>query len=63
MKNLSNFTRIAIGVIALLLLIGSFPVRYYYGQQYCDLIRAIGFVLLFIYLGMKIWAAKNKNSV
>lgn len=59
MKNSSKFTRIAIGVIALILLLGSFPVKMYYGQQYCDVMRVTGFVLLFIYLGMNVWASKK----
>lgn len=59
MKNLSKIARIIVGVIGAILLIGSFPVRHYYGQQSCDVVRIIGFILLIIYLVMNLWANKN----
>lgn len=59
MNNPSKIARIIVGVIGAILLIGSFPVRHYYGQQFCDVVRIIGFVLLFIYLGMTLWANKK----
>lgn len=59
MNNSSKIARIIVGVIGAILLIGSFPVRHYYGQPSCDVVRIIGFVLLIIYLIMKLWANKK----
>lgn len=52
MKKAWKISSVVIGAAAAVFLVGSFPVKYYYGQYYCDLMRVIGFILLFIYLGM-----------
>ena len=61
MKKTGKFVRIVVGILAALFLIGSFPVKHYYGQQICDIMRVIGFVLMFLYTGMIVFASKEKK--
>lgn len=61
MKKIGKFVRIAVGILAALFLIGSFPVKHYYGQQGCDIMRVIGFVLMFLYTGMIVFASRDKK--
>lgn len=47
---MKKFIRIFLMIAAVLLLLGSFPIRHYWGQMPCDIVRVIGFALVFIIL-------------
>ena len=47
--NLKKKIYIIIGLIAAILLVGSFFAKSYYGQFACDLLRIFGFSLMLIY--------------
>ena len=48
MKKFLRVLKVIINSIAFVLLLFSFPVKSYYGQNYCDLMRLFGFGLMFI---------------
>ena len=51
-----------IAVFAVVLLIGSFPVRTFLGAEVCDIMRIIGFTLIVIYGFMKVRTGKNSKK-
>ena len=59
MKRSNKALNITLIIIIIILLIGSFPVRNYFGIFYCDAMRILSFILLGVYL---INTAYRKNS-
>ncbi len=59
MEKTWKIVRVGIGIAAAAFLVGSFPVKHYYGQPYCDVLRVIGFILLFSYFGILAFAKKK----
>ncbi len=49
-----------IGILVIVFLGGSFPIRHYYGQNMCDIFRLIGFALLTIHLIVRTFEVKQK---
>lgn len=45
---MKKFFRIFLSIAAIGLLLGSFPIRNYWGQLPCDVVRMIGFALAFV---------------
>lgn len=62
MKKAHRIAIIVTGIVVVVCFIGSFPVRHYYGEEYCDLIRIIGLAFLVAYLILDA-LAKKKNSI
>lgn len=50
------------GIIAAVLLIGSFPLRELYGERICDISRIIGFVFLIFFTVLKLQSKNDKNQ-
>lgn len=50
------------GIIAAVLLIGSFPLRELYGERICDISRIIGFVFLILFTVLKLQWKNDKNQ-
>lgn len=50
------------GIIAAILLIGSFPLRELYGEMSCDISRLIGFVFLILFTVLKLQLQNDKNQ-
>ncbi len=49
-----------LGILVIVFLGGSFPIRHYYGQDVCDIFRLIGFALLAIHLIVRTLEVKQK---
>lgn len=50
------------GIIAAVLLIGSFPLRELYSERICDISRIIGFVFLVLFIVLKLQSKNDKNQ-
>ena len=50
---------LALALLILVLLLGSFPVRNLYGSTFCDGMRLLGFLLLIVYCSLRI---KHRNE-
>ena len=49
-----------IGLLAALLLLGSFPVKSAFGSMPCDIIRVAGFILLYVYSRHRLERSKKQ---
>ena len=58
---MKKFIRIFLMIAAMLLLLGSFPIRYCWGQRPCDIVRLIGFALVFIN-SVCLFCSKSKSA-
>lgn len=51
--------KILLGILAVILLLISFPVRSYCGTLVSDIIRLLGFILLIVFIVLKIYQFKK----
>ena len=61
MKKTNKTVSIILGIVAVVFLMGSFPVKHYFGQQYCDVMRIVGWVFL-LHFGFIIGYAVKKSK-
>lgn len=50
------------GIIAAILLIGSFPLRELYGERICDISSIIGIVFLILFIVLKLQSKNDKDQ-
>ena len=61
MKKMNNTVSIILGIVTVVFLVGSFPVKHYFGQEYCDVMRIVGWVALIVFW-IYYWVCSNKAS-
>lgn len=59
MESENLMKKMLLGILAVILLLVSFPVRSYCGTMVSDIIRLLGFILLIVFIVLKIhWSSK-----
>ena len=53
--------RMILGIMTVVLLVGSFPVKHAFGQEYCDVMRIAGWVALLAFW-IYDWVCKHKSK-
>ena len=61
MKKTNKTVRIILWIVIVVFLVGSFPVKYYFGEEYCDVMRSVGWVAL-IAFWIYYWVCNKKSK-
>ena len=61
MKKTNKTVSIILWIVTVVFLMGSFPVQHYFGQEYCDMMRIVGWVALIVFW-IYHWVCNKKSK-